>query len=61
MDDVLQPGTLLRDDRYEILELLRDPSNKKIYLACDRVIGRQVALDVFSNNFVMPGGMTALP
>ena len=58
MDQVLQPGTLLRDDRYEILELLRAPSNKKIYLARDRVIGRRVALDVFSNNFVMPGGMT---
>ena len=58
MDDVLQAGALLRDDRYEILELLRAPSNKKIYLARDRVIGRRVALDVFSNNFVMPGGMT---
>jgi serine/threonine protein kinase len=58
MDDDLQPGALLRDDRYEILELLRSPSNKKIYLARDRVIGRQVALDVFFNNSVMPGGMT---
>jgi serine/threonine protein kinase len=58
MDDVLQPGTLLRDGRYEILELLRAPSNKRIYLARDCVVGRRVALDVFSNNFVMPGGMT---
>jgi len=58
MDDVLQPGVLLRDGRYEILELLRAPSNKKIYLARDRVVGRRVVLDVFSNNFVMPGGMT---
>lgn len=58
MNDVLQPGALLRDGRYEILELLRAPANKKIYLARDRVIGRRVALDVFSENFVMPGGMT---
>jgi serine/threonine protein kinase len=58
MDDILQPGTFLRDGRYEILELLRTPSNKKIYLARDCVVGRRVALDVFSNNFVMPGGMT---
>jgi eukaryotic-like serine/threonine-protein kinase len=58
MDDVVRPGTLLRDGRYEILELLRARSSKEIYLALDRVVGRRVALDVFSNNFVMPGGMT---
>jgi serine/threonine protein kinase len=58
MDDMLQPGVVLRDGRYEILELLRAPSNKKIYLARDLVVGRRVALDIFSNNFVMPGGMT---
>jgi eukaryotic-like serine/threonine-protein kinase len=58
MDDVLQAGAHLRDDRYEILELLRSPSDKKIYLARDLVIGRRVALDVFSNNVIMPSGMT---
>jgi serine/threonine-protein kinase PknG len=58
MDDVLEPGVLLRDGRYEILKLLRTPSNKKIYLARDRVVGHQVALDVFSNNWVMSTGMT---
>jgi serine/threonine protein kinase len=58
MDDVLQPGTLLRDGRYEILEVLGTPEDKKVYLACDQVVGRQVALDIFSNNFVMPSGMT---
>ncbi len=58
MDDVLEPGVLLRDGRYEILQLLRAPSNKKIYLARDRVVGHQVALDVFSNNWVMSTGMT---
>ena len=58
MDDVLQPGTLLRGGRYEILEVLGTPQDKKVYLACDQVVGRQVALDIFSNNFVMPSGMT---
>jgi serine/threonine protein kinase len=58
MDDVLQPGTLLRDDRYEILELLGTPQDKTVYLAADQVVGRRVALDIFSNNFVMPSGMT---
>ena len=57
-DDVLQPGTLLRDGRYEILEVLGTPQDKKVYLACDQVVGRRVALDIFSNNFVMPSGMT---
>jgi serine/threonine protein kinase len=58
MDDVLQPGTLLRDGRYEILEVLATPQDKRVYLACDQVVGRQVALDIFSNNFLMPSGMT---
>jgi serine/threonine protein kinase len=58
MDDVLQPGTRLRDDRYEILEVLGTPQDKKVYLACDQVVSRQVALDIFSNNIVMPSGMT---
>ena len=59
MDDVLQPGTLLRDGRYEILEVLGIPPDKKVYLASDQVVGSQVALDIFSNNFVMPSGLTA--
>jgi serine/threonine protein kinase len=58
MDDVLQPGTLLRDGRYEILEVLSTPQDKRVYLACDQVVGRRVALDIFSNNFAMPSGMT---
>jgi serine/threonine protein kinase len=58
MEEVLASGTLLRDDRYEILEVLGTPQEKTIYLACDKVVGRRVALDVFSNNVVMPSGMT---
>jgi serine/threonine protein kinase len=58
MDDVLQPGTLLRDGRYEIVGLLGTPQDRKVYLASDNVVGRQVALDIFSNNLVMPSGMT---
>jgi serine/threonine protein kinase len=57
-EDAFQPGVRLRDGRYEILELLRSPCDKKIYLARDRVVGRQVALDIFSNNLIMPSGMT---
>jgi serine/threonine protein kinase len=57
-EDAFEPGVRLRDGRYEILELLRSPSDKRIYLARDRVVGRQVALDVFSNNLIMPSGMT---
>jgi serine/threonine protein kinase len=58
MDEVLQPGTLLRDGRYEILEVLATPQDKQVYLASDQVVGRKVALDIFSNNLVMPSGMT---
>ncbi|MGB6457950.1 MAG: serine/threonine-protein kinase [Streptosporangiaceae bacterium] len=58
MDGLLQPGTLLRDGRYEILEVLGTPEDKQVYLASDQVVGRRVALDIFSNNFVMPSGMT---
>jgi serine/threonine protein kinase len=58
IDDVLQPGTLLRDGRYEILEVLGTPQDKKVYLAYDQVVDRRVALDIFSNNFVMPSGLT---
>jgi serine/threonine protein kinase len=58
MDDVLRPGTLLRDGRYEILEVLATPQDKQVYLASDQVVGRRVALDIFSNHLVMPSGMT---
>lgn len=58
MGDLLVPGTLLRDDRYEILEVLATPEDKQVYLASDQVVGRKVALDIFSNNVVMPSGMT---
>ena len=51
MNAALQPGDFLRDGRYEIQRLLRSASDKRVYLARDRVLDCQVALDVFSNNF----------
>jgi serine/threonine protein kinase len=58
MDKELKPGDLLRDGRYEIEELVRPAAGKKVYRARDRVLGFEVALDVFSNNSVMPSGLT---
>jgi len=51
-EDFLPPG------RYEIQRLLRTARDKKVYLARDRKLGCQVALDVFSNNAIMPTGLT---
>lgn len=53
-----QPGDVLRDGRYEIEKLLRPASGKQVYRALDRVLGFDVALDVFSNNSIMPSGAT---
>ena len=61
MDNVFQPGTLLRNDRYEILEVLGTPQDKKVYLARDLVDGPirySRARYLFPNNFVMPSGIT---
>ena len=58
MDAALQAGDLLRDGRYEIQEPLRPASDKTVYLAHDRVLDCQVALDVFSNNSIMPSGLS---
>lgn len=48
----------MRDGRYEITELVRHAPGKNVYRARDRVLGCQVALDVFSNNSIMPSGLT---
>ena len=58
MDKALKAGDFVRDGRYEVEELVRAPVGKKVYRAHDRVLGFQVALDVFSNNSVMPSGLT---
>jgi len=58
MDKALKAGDLLRDGRYEIEELLRRATGKKVYRARDRELDCQVALDVFSNNSIMPSGLT---
>jgi serine/threonine protein kinase len=57
MDAVFQTGDVLRG-RYEVQRLLRDAPARKVYLALDRQLDFQVALDVFSSNSVMPGGHT---
>jgi serine/threonine protein kinase len=55
----LRPGDVLRDGRYEIQQLLRAACDKNVYLAQDRVLGCQVAIDVFSNNnSILPNGLT---
>jgi serine/threonine protein kinase len=58
MDKPLRAGDLLRDGRYEIEELVRPATGKKVYRARDRELDFQVALDVFSNNSIMPSGLT---
>jgi serine/threonine protein kinase len=52
-------GDVLRDGRYEIELLLNAGRDKKVYLAHDRDLDCQVALDVFSDkNSIMPNGLT---
>jgi serine/threonine protein kinase len=54
---VIQVGDVLRG-RYEIQKLLRAVSDKSVYLAHDRALDRPVVVDVFSNNPIMPNGLT---
>jgi serine/threonine protein kinase len=54
----IHPGDFLRNGRYDIQRLLRSAGDKKIYLARDRELGCLVTVDVFSNNAVMPTGLT---
>jgi serine/threonine protein kinase len=58
MDATIQAEEFLRPRRYEIERLLRSGGDKKVYLARDRQLGCQVALDVFSNNATVPAGLT---
>ncbi len=52
-----QAGDVLRDGQYEIQRLLRRARDKDVYLAHDRVLGFEVAIDVFSgSNTVMGNG-----
>jgi serine/threonine protein kinase len=54
----VHPGDFLRGGRYEIQRLLRPAGDKEIYLARDRELGCLVTVDVFSNNAIMPTGLT---
>jgi serine/threonine protein kinase len=51
-------GDFLRAGRYEIQRLLRPARDKKIYLARDRKLDCLVTVDVFSDNAIMPTGLT---
>ena len=58
VDAVFEAGDVLRGGRYGIQRLLRSAPDKRVYLAHDRVLDRPVVVDVFSNNSLMPNGMT---
>lgn len=59
MEAGIQPGDVLKDGRYEIQLLLNAGRDKKVYLAYDRDLDCQVALDVFSDkNSILPNGLT---
>ena len=58
VDEVFQAGHVLRDGRYEIQRLLRSARDKQVYLACDQELGCEVTLDAFSNNSIMPTGLS---
>ena len=53
----IRAGDILRG-RYEIQRLLRPAPDKGVYLAHDRVLDRPVVVDVFSNDSIMPNGLT---
>jgi len=55
----IQPGDVLRDERYEVQRLLRSARAKSVYLGLDRKFDTRVTIDVFaSNESIMPGGLT---
>jgi hypothetical protein len=55
----LQPGDVLQAGRYEIKQLLRSAPDKNVYLAQDRRLACQVAVDVFSsNNAILANGLS---
>jgi serine/threonine protein kinase len=54
----IRAGDVLRDRRYQIQQLLRTAPDKGVYLAHDRALNRRVVGDVFSNNSIMPNGLT---
>jgi serine/threonine protein kinase len=58
VEAAVNTGDFLRGGRYEIQRLLRAARDKEIYLARDRELGCLVTVDVFSNNAVMPTGLT---
>ena len=58
MNTTIWAEGFLPPGRYEIQQLLRTTQDNKVYIARDRKLGCQVAVDVFSNNAIMPTGLT---
>ncbi len=58
MKSTLKQGATLRAGRYEIERPLRGGTEKQVYLAHDRNLRCQVALDVFADDAVMSGGLS---
>ena len=54
----LRSGETLHGRRYEIKELLRSAPNKDVYRAYYRDLAFEVCIDAFSNNYLMPSGLT---
>lgn len=58
MSTEIQVGDVLRAGRYEVRELLRSACGKRVYLAHDRALDFPVVVDVFSNNLILPSGLS---
>jgi hypothetical protein len=54
----VEPGALVGDGRFEVRRLLRRARDKAVHLGYDRKFECEVVIDVFSNNAIMPSGLS---